>query len=85
MNFDQQLGTRIRALRTASGVTQEQVAESMGVAVSTVSRLERGVSGINTRRLPSLANALGVTVADIFETECTHRAKVSEFPPSLNS
>lgn len=66
MRFDQELGERVRALREDAGLTQEAVAEAMGVAVSTVSRLERGVSGINTRRLPALARALSVDVEDLF-------------------
>lgn len=66
MTFDRDSGARVRTLREAAGLTQEQVAESMGVAVSTVSRLERGASGINTSRLPALAASLGVSVSNLF-------------------
>ncbi|MCT2997298.1 helix-turn-helix domain-containing protein [Propionibacterium freudenreichii] len=40
MNFDLAFGARVRDLREAASLTQEQVAERMGVAVSTVSRLD---------------------------------------------
>lgn len=66
MNFDLAFGARVRDLREAASLTQEQVAERMGVAVSTVSRLERGVSGINTSRLPALATSLGVSISSLF-------------------
>jgi len=35
-------GERIAGIRKKSGITQDEVAESLGVAVSTVSRMERG-------------------------------------------
>lgn len=85
MGFDEEFGEGVRHLREVAGRTQEQVAESMGVAVSTVSRLERGVSGINTSRLPALARALGVTVTDLFQPQGDLPAIVSDMPPSLST
>lgn len=74
MSFDQRFGERVRDLRLAAGRTQEDVAAHMGVAVSTISRLERGVVGVNSSRLPALATALGVSVEVLFEG-------VAEMPP----
>lgn len=67
MTFDGRFGERVRDLRLAAGRTQEDVAATMGVAVSTISRLERGVVGVNSSRLPALAEALGVPVEALFE------------------
>ena len=38
------LGERIQALRKARGLTQEQLAQAMGVTVGAVSKWEKGVS-----------------------------------------
>lgn len=36
-------GARIKELRLKKGVTQEQMANDLGVTVETISRIERGV------------------------------------------
>lgn len=66
--FDRQFGARVRDLR-GDAITQEQVAYLGGFSVSTVSKIERGLLGVNTRRLPDLARALGVSVAELFTFE----------------
>lgn len=38
----EELGRAVRRLRTAQGLTQDELAERLGVARMTVSRLERG-------------------------------------------
>ena len=38
-------GARIKKLRLKKGVTQEQIANDLGVTVETISRIERGVRG----------------------------------------
>ena len=38
-------GARIKGLRLKKGVTQEQMANDLGVTVETISRIERGVRG----------------------------------------
>lgn len=54
-----QLGKRISAKRAAAGITQEDVAESLGIGLEAVSRMERGVSVPNAIRLAELAEILG--------------------------
>jgi transcriptional regulator with XRE-family HTH domain len=61
-----QLGENLTRLRTARGLTQDDLRHASGVSVDTISRLERG-----TRRaarggtLTALARALGVSTADL--------------------
>ncbi len=57
--------TRLRALRTARGMTLAEVAGRAGMAVSTVSRLETGARRIGLDHLPPLAAALGVSADDL--------------------
>ncbi|RHS80881.1 MULTISPECIES: helix-turn-helix domain-containing protein [Butyricicoccaceae] len=43
-----ELGLRIKSLRTEKGLTQEKLAESLGISVEYVGKIERG------KRTPSL-------------------------------
>lgn len=53
------MADRLRALREKKGVTQAQVALSMGVHLMTVSRLENNDRNINAVELWSFLRALG--------------------------
>jgi transcriptional regulator with XRE-family HTH domain len=69
-NADQtiiQVGARIRALRSRQALTLKDVAERTGVSVSMLSMLERGVASASVGTLVSVASALGVHMADLFD------------------
>jgi transcriptional regulator with XRE-family HTH domain len=51
----------IRQLRERRDLSQEQLAEQVGVAVGTISRYERGSLAPTRRRLAKIAKALGTT------------------------
>ena len=51
----EQLGARIAALRRAKGLTQEMLAEKMGVSPQAVSKWERGASNPDLYLIPKLA------------------------------
>ena len=56
------LSDNIGALRRAAGMTQERLAEALGVSFAAVSKWERGESVPDTGKLLPLANALGVSL-----------------------
>ena len=60
---------RLRELRAARGLTQEQLCEAAGVSVDAVTRIERGERTPTLATLASLARALGVEVTDLVRTE----------------
>jgi len=67
---DELFGSRLRALRTRAGLTQEELAERAGLSTNAVSMLERG----NRRRpyphtIRSLVEALGLTDSERAELE----------------
>lgn len=62
---------RCAELRRARGLTQLDLAERVGVEQPTISRLERGNDAVTLRLLRDVAQALGVTVADLFLEERT--------------
>lgn len=63
--MDKQLGSRIRALRQERKMTQQQIADLLGVDRGNVSRYEKGEQLPESARLPRLAEALGVTLAEL--------------------
>lgn len=56
-----ELGARLRALRTESGLTVEQVADQLLVSSSKISRLETGRRGANQRDIRDLCDLYGVS------------------------
>lgn len=59
------VGSRLRAARRASGLTQKQLAEELGVEAITVSRWERGATSPSLPRLRRIAELTGTTVSDL--------------------
>lgn len=58
---------RIRALRAERGLSLEALARQSGVSRSMISVIERGESSPTAAVLAKLGNALGVTMATLFE------------------
>lgn len=60
-------GQRVRDRRCAIGLTQEDLAERSGLHRTYVGGVERGERNISLLNIHSLAGALGVPVATLFE------------------
>lgn len=63
--MEQTLGMRIAALRKKKGMTQEDLAEKMGVSSQAVSKWENDISCPDIQSLPKLARILGITVDEL--------------------
>ena len=63
--MNEMLGSRIKALRIAKNLTQEQVADQIGVSRQKYARIESGANSITLDILSKVAEVLGVTVGDI--------------------
>lgn len=59
-------GKRIKELRERKKLTQEKLAEKVGLDLQTISRIETGYYFTSFENLEKLANALDVTMADLF-------------------
>ena len=55
------IGSRIRQARIAKNYTQEDLAEKIDISVAFLSRVERGNSHINLKRLDQICNLLDVS------------------------
>ena len=66
------VGRAIAKYRMAADLTQEQVAERLGIGNEAVSRIERGLVMPNVARLMQLADAFGCDISDLL-TEVSSR------------
>lgn len=58
-------GERMAALRKAQGVTQVQLAETLGVSQQAITAYESGQRRVPISLLPALAEALGTTIEGV--------------------
>ena len=65
--MDMTIGKRIAHLRKEKGLTQEELAQHMGVSGQAVSKWENGQTCPDISALPKLARLLGVTVDELLE------------------
>lgn len=67
-SFYATLGRRIADRRKALGITQVELAATLGIAQQTMAHYEGGVSRIAVETLTQLASALGVSVEEMIGT-----------------
>lgn len=60
------LGSSLKELRTAKGLTQEQLAERIGKQTNTVNRIETGMNFVKSETLAELCNVLNVHPSILF-------------------
>ena len=68
-----ELGKKIRQLRFKAGMTQEQLAEQLGISPQSVSKWENAVAMPDISTLPLLAEVFGVTIDDLFDLTAEQR------------
>ena len=64
---DVHVGSAIRKLRRDAGMTQQQLAEMVGIKFQQIQKYETGMNRISASRLWDIADAMGVTIAFFFE------------------
>ncbi|MCS6890745.1 MAG: helix-turn-helix transcriptional regulator [Rhodovarius sp.] len=65
--IDVHVGARVRLRRTLLGMSQEKLAEALGVTFQQVQKYERGVNRIGASRLFDLARVLDVPISFFFD------------------
>ena len=68
-----ELGKKIRQLRFKAGLTQEQLAEKLGIVPQSVSKWENAVAMPDITMLPLLAEIFGVSIDDLFDLTAEQR------------
>ena len=68
----------LRRLRLAKGLTQEQLAATLGISMQSVSRWECGNTLPDVMLLPEIARLYGVTVDDLYREEAVAYANYAQ-------
>ena len=77
-----ELGKKIRQLRFRAKLTQEQLANKLGIAPQSVSKWENAASMPDITTLPLLAEVFGVTIDELFDL--TSEQRLSRIENSLD-
>lgn len=66
-DIDKILGDTFKEYRLKSKLTQEKVAERLGISVKYISRIENGTGGVKVETLVNYMNILGISPNIIFD------------------
>ena len=66
LNHCQRFGMRVKELRSERQITQDELAERVGVFRTYMSRIETGVANPSLTTIHALADSLEVPVAELF-------------------
>lgn len=66
--LDQHIGAQVRVARQLAGLTQETLAEHLGVTFQQVQKYERGANRVSASRLLSIANLTGQPLSFFYGT-----------------
>jgi transcriptional regulator with XRE-family HTH domain len=69
-----QVGTNVRRLRLAQGLTSGELARSAGISAAMLSRLESGDVSPSLETLAALADALGIAMASLLKEDAAQQS-----------
>ena len=82
--IDVHVGLRVRLRRTLLGLSQEKLADALGLTFQQVQKYERGVNRVSASRLYSLSKVLDVPITFFFEDiPAAIAGQVRRQPPGL--
>lgn len=73
------VGKRLRLRRTILGISQEKLAEILGITFQQVQKYEKGINRIGSSRLFDISKALSVPIEFFFEEYSEAAPAVSNF------
>ena len=65
--LDVEVGQRVRAFRLQKGLTQQKLADRLGIPSQQVEKYEKGANRIGAGRLSVIATVLDVPIYDFFK------------------
>jgi transcriptional regulator with XRE-family HTH domain len=65
LSLPRRIGLRIKAARRGRSMTQEQLAEHVGLTVESISNIERGKTSAKLTTLEAISRKLGVPLSDL--------------------
>ena len=73
-----EIGEKVRLLRKHAGLTQEKLAELVGVSYQQIQKYEAGSTMLNTEKLQLVASALKVPTSAFFEDDTYEKSPLSD-------
>ena len=61
------LGKHVKKVRLEAGFTQEELANEIGIEISQISRIERGILNTSVSTIHAIASALEVETKSLFD------------------
>ena len=82
-DIDKNFGKILREFRKKNKLTQEELAEKLGISLKYISRIENGNNGVKTQTLIRYMNILGITPNTIYasfitDEEAAKNVEISE-------
>lgn len=77
------LGKRIKEVRAAKGLTQEQLSELTGIGAASISKIESGIYHPTDDNLEKIAEALEIEPYKLYM--CKHNKNIQELKEDINS
>ena len=71
-DIDKHFGKVLRSYRKKAKITQEDLAEQLGISLKYISRIENGNNGVKTQNLIQYMNILGVPPDALYGKFMTH-------------
>jgi transcriptional regulator with XRE-family HTH domain len=67
--IDAYIGARMRECRHALGISQADLAKTLGVSFQQIQKYEKGVNRVSAARLFAICKALNVSLSSMFERD----------------
>ena len=65
MDISAKFGKRVREIRLKKKMSQSDIAKGLGVSISYISQIERGLENLSLKGVEQLAKALGVSITEL--------------------
>ncbi len=70
------LGKKVKEIRTKRGLTQEELAEKIGISQKNLSKIECGKSFVTSETLNNILNSLNIKAKELFDFDCYQNNKM---------
>ncbi|MFI5023848.1 MAG: helix-turn-helix domain-containing protein [Alphaproteobacteria bacterium] len=78
MTLAQRIGVRIRVLRVERGLTQEKLAEAIGMAPTSISNIERGITLAPLNVLQRIGKVVGASLSELVDADHPDTARKAD-------
>ena len=82
-DFKKKFGQKVKYYRSLANLSQEKLAEKVGISANTVSYIEHGKNSISFSKIPALCNALNIEPYQLFVQISSDEDKIKEINKAL--